>query len=141
MDPREFHQLATDLVNNSSPSYIRTAISRAYYATFNVSVDIFNSMGFSLSTGPAAHGEIQHLLNNSGNQEVTKVGSQLGDLRSKRIEADYRFNRHGIESQKTAKALVVQAGNMISILDTHCSGPQRSNIIAALKEYKEITGR
>ena len=139
MDPREFHQLAVQLIDESSPAHLRTAISRAYYATFNVGVEILGSMGFRISTGPAGHAEVHRLLNNSGDPEITKVGSQIGDLRSKRIEADYRLRRSSVENKKTANALVKQAGKMIEILDKQCSGSARSKIITAMAKYKELT--
>jgi len=139
MDPREFHILASKLVQDSSPAHLRTAISRAYYATFNVSVEILKSMGIIISTGPAAHGQVQRFLNNCGNSEVTKVGSQIIDLHSKRIEADYRLHKQSAENQKTAQAVVKQAFNMISALDSHCSGSERSNIVSTIKEYQSTT--
>ncbi len=139
MSPREFHHLALQLVNESSPAHLRTAVSRAYYAAFHVGVEILSSMGFRISTGTAGHGEVRHLLNNTGDPEISKVGSQISDLHSKRLDADYRLYKKSTENKKTANALVKQAGRMIAILDTRCSGSERSRIITAIKEYKELT--
>ena len=96
-------------------------------------------MGFPISTGSAGHGEIRHLFNNCGNSEVKKIGSQIGDLHSRRIEADYRLHKKNIENRKTAEALVKQTARMISILDAHCFGSDRPNIISAIKEYQKST--
>ena len=84
---------------------------------------------------------MRHLFNNCGNSEVEKIGSQIGDLHSRRIEADYRLQRKTIENRKTAEALVKQAARMISILDTHCFGSDRPNIISTIKEYQKSTGQ
>jgi len=141
MDPRHFQQLASELVNGSSVAHMRTAISRAYYASYNVSVEILKNMGFSISEGPSGHGQIQRYLNNCGNQNVNKIGSQIMDLHSRRIDADYRLNKTSVENPKTAKALVKQAEKMIDALDTHCFGSERISIIEAIKSYKESTNQ
>ena len=93
MDPREFHRLAAQLVGGTSPAEFRTAVSRAYYAAYNVAVQILEEMGFRVSRGPAGHGEVQNRLSNCGDGEVIRVGSQLATLHSKRIQADYRLDR------------------------------------------------
>lgn len=64
----------------------------------------------------------------------------MGDLRTKRIQADYRLSKTTIEDQKTAQAIVKQVEKMINILDTCCQGNQLSNIKAAIKQYEEKTG-
>ncbi len=46
------------------------------------------------------------------------------DLRSRRIDADYRLNKVKIEEEKTAKALVNNANNIINSVD----GEERSAI-------------
>src|SRR5438046_1576262 len=117
MDPREFQRLASQLVGGTSPAECRTAISRAYYATYNVAVEILKDMGFPISKGPTGHRDVQNQLSNSGDAEVMKVGSQLTDLHSRRIQADYRLDRTDVENIKTAHTLVEQARKMIQTLD------------------------
>jgi len=73
MNPREFQQLASKLANGNSPAEFRTAISRAYYAAYNVGVEVLEQMGFRISEGPAGHGEVRHHLNNSGDIEMMRV--------------------------------------------------------------------
>ncbi len=142
MDPREFHRLASQLVGGTSPAEFRTAISRAYYATYNVAVEILEDMGFRISKGPAGHGEVQNRLSNSGDAEVMRVGSQLTDLHSRRIQADYRLDRTDVENIKTARALVEQARRMIQTLDECRSGSQRAQIIAAIQDWeRKVSGQ
>lgn len=57
MNPRDFHRLAARLMTDFSPAAARTAISRAYYASYNVAVETLTEMGFRVSRGPAGHGE------------------------------------------------------------------------------------
>jgi hypothetical protein len=136
MDPREFHRLASQLVGGTSPAEFRTAISRAYYAAYNVAVEILEDMGFRVSKGPAGHGEVQHRLSNSGNTDVIRVGSQLVDLHSRRIQADYRLDRTDVENLKTVRSLVEQARRMIQTLDGCRAEPQRTQIIAAIRDWE-----
>jgi hypothetical protein len=93
-------------------------------------------MGFPISTGGSGHGDVRDHLLNSGDPEVQRMGSQLADLHSKRIQTDYRLDRTDIENQKTAAALVQEAGRMIQILESRCTGPQREHIREAIQEWK-----
>jgi hypothetical protein len=98
MDPHDFHQLALQLAHSSHAAELRTAISRAYYATYHVSVTLLEAMHFRLSRGPAGHGEVRNRLSNSGDPEVMRVGTQLGQLQSQRIAADYRLHHTSVEN-------------------------------------------
>jgi len=40
MDPHDFHQLASQLATSPHAAELRTAISRAYYATYHVGVTL-----------------------------------------------------------------------------------------------------
>lgn len=135
MDPRDFQTLAAKLASGKSTSEIRTAISRAYYSVFNVGVELLKGIGLGVSEGPSGHGEVEHRLSNSANMDVEKVGSQLSDLRSRRIRADYRLDKKEIENQKNAQALAQQARKMIQTLDTCFTGPHREEIVSAIGEY------
>ncbi len=137
MNPREFHKLATELVRGSRPVDYRTAISRAYYAVYNVCGDVLESMGFRVSKGPAGHGEVQVKFHNCGVPEVIRVASQLSDLQGQRIKADYRMNERIVESEATAKTLVEQAGRMLNILQQCLCEPKRSEIKKAIQQYEQ----
>ena len=137
MDPKEFHRLASRLVGGTSPAEFRTAISRAYYAAYNVAVETLEDMNFRISKGPSGHGEVQNRLSNSGDTEVMKVGSQLTDLHSRRIQADYRLGRTDVENIKTARALVEQARRMIQTLDGCRSDPRRGQVITAIQDWEQ----
>jgi len=141
MDPREFQTLASELVLRNRASDIRTAISRAYYAAYNVGVEILTELGFKISEGPSGHGEVRNRLNNSGDNEAAKVSSQLNTLHTKRLHADYRLNMKDIENQKTAEALVQLAGKMIKSLDACRSAPKRNQIIKAIQAWETKTNQ
>ena len=60
MDPREFSKIASALLAMKVPAANRSAISRAYYAAFNVGVEKLRDLGFNVRRGAAAHGEVVH---------------------------------------------------------------------------------
>jgi hypothetical protein len=134
---REFQKLASELVKRNEPAEIRTAISRAYYATHNVGAEILTGMGFEIVEGAGGHGDVWNRLSNSGDSEVMRVGSQLSNLHTTRIHADYWLNRKEVENQKTGQALVKQANRMIQILDEYYSEPKRTQIIKAIQDWEQ----
>ena len=141
MDPRDFQQLASILSKGKRPAEVRTAISRAYYAAFNVGVELLQNMGFTILKSSAAHGEVLNHLGNSGDDDIKEASVKLGDLSSMRIKADYRLEYTWIETPKTAKAWVKQAKNVIDTLDTSCTGEKREQIIKAIKDWKQKFSR
>ncbi len=97
MEAREFHKLASALLADPKPAQIRTAISRAYYAIFNLAVQFLTGLGFGLPRNNK-HVAVQHRLQNCGDSEIARVGSQLTDLASKRVQADYDLGDKIIEN-------------------------------------------
>jgi hypothetical protein len=141
MDPREFLEVASELVAVDIAGRIRTAINRAYYAAHNVGVEVLTEMGCKIEKGPGGHADVWMRLNNSGDIEVQKVGSKLGDLQSKRIKADYRLDNTDVEDQKTATADIEVARGIIQVLDACCSGQKRDKIIAEIRNWERKTGK
>src|SRR5579884_2686180 len=117
MDPREFNRLAQRLAAGSSPAEFRSAISRAYYAVFNVGAEVLRSLGFRVGRGAAAHGEVQFCLQNSGDPEVAAVASELRNLHSLRNRADYQLDRTDAETALIATSTVATASALIHTLD------------------------
>jgi len=142
MDPREFLKVASDLVAlaGATPARIRTGINRAYYAAYNTGVELLIEMGCRIEKGPGGHGAVWKRLNNSGDAEVEKAGSQLWDLQGKRIKADYRLDNTDVEDQKTAQADVELARRIIRILDGCRNGSKRTQIIEAIRDWERKTG-
>jgi uncharacterized protein (UPF0332 family) len=141
MNPREFLKLASQLLVGGNPARIRSAISRAYYAAHHVGFDMLTQMGLRISTGPSRHQDVRMALNNSNDTEVIKAGSKLGDLQSKRNQADYRLNNVDVEDEKTAQALVEQAKGIIQTLDGCCGGPKSIDIKKAIQDWGRKVGK
>jgi uncharacterized protein (UPF0332 family) len=141
MDPRDFHKLATELVAGVTPAKIRTAINRAYYAAHHVGAELLKGMGFKIEKGSQCHAGVYHRLNNCGDKEIIKAGSQLGDLQSERNKADYRLDNKDIEDQKTAQMAVEQSRRIIQTLDG-CRGEVKiAQIKKEIQEWERKVGK
>jgi hypothetical protein len=134
MDPREFQILAQRLSNGISPAEIRTATSRAYYAVFNVCAAGLNEI-VPLSRGAAGHGQVQRLLLNCGSPDLSRAGSNLSQLHSQRLDADYEMRNLTAENTKNAKAAVALANFIISTVDSAFRGSDAKAIKKRIQTY------
>lgn len=140
MNPREFYNLAENLAASGSPAEVRTAVSRAYYASFHVGVEILSKMGFVIKRSALGHQDVYRRLCNIGNVEVRKLGSKLGDLQTKRNAADYDLDKKWVEGTKTLEGIMKNAREIIDNLERLCSGPNRDSIRNAIRDW-ESTAR
>lgn len=116
MRPRQFLELAEQLANGSSAAECRSAISRAYYAIFNLGEEFFERMGLPRPKREY-HIILQRRLLNSGDKGLEKVGSRLGDLHTKRVSADYKMTDKLIENPQSARDAVERATEMAETLE------------------------
>jgi len=138
MSPVEFQYLASRLAEHGAyPSEFRTAISRSYYAVFNLGISLLGEMGFLIIKNQYAHHEVYLHFNNSGDTDLIKVASKFGDLRTRRNHADYDLARDDVEKKETAKMLVYSAGRLIETMDKCCKGPKRGEIIKSIQDWKK----
>jgi hypothetical protein len=140
MDPRDFHQLAARLAAAGGAAEARSAISRAYYAVFNVAAQSLRQLGFAVGRGAAAHGEVEKCLSNSGDADAQQVGSRLSVLHSRRNRADYQLDKSDVEDAREARVVVGQASDMIRALDTAFGGPQRAQLQASIQKWRRANG-
>jgi hypothetical protein len=140
MDPRDFQKLALQLATAGGAAERRTAISRSYYAAFNVAANHLRSMKFPIGKGAAAHGEVRHCLANAGNAELVEAGRWLGSLHSQRIRADYELDRKDVEAGADVSANTATASNVIALLDACFGGPARTPTQAAIAAWRRANG-
>jgi hypothetical protein len=140
MDPRAFHTQAVDLLRGGQPADCRSAISRAYYAAFNVAAALLRANGFPILENHTSHEQVRRHLLGSNNAGVMGVGSQLGDLRGMRNKADYKLALSAVEDVRAAQVVVTTAGKHIRDLDSAFTGPDRERIVAAILEWKKKSG-
>lgn len=140
MKPRAFLDLAGVLSRGKTPAEYRTAVSRAYYALYNAGVNVLEEMGFTIKRDHLGHTQVQHYLNNSGDNELSQVSSHLSSLQTKRNKADYRLMDLETENQRVALAAVIQATRMVQLLERCTTGPNRSAIIQTIADYRSRYG-
>jgi hypothetical protein len=140
MNPRAFHTLAQRLSPGPAAADCRTAVSRAYYATFNVGAEILRGLGFRVRKGAAAHGEIYHCLSNSGDPAVEDAASELNDLHGLRNRADYQLESQDVERPAVVTKIVATAGAVIRVLDEAFASPRRPQLQAAIAKWRRENG-
>src|SRR5580704_6711565 len=111
MNATDFYVLATQLAKRGGAASLRSATSRAYYSIYNVIVEVLDSV-VPVYRGPQAHKEIQRLLLATQEESLIQVGSDLGDLHSRRCDADYRLDRKEPEDPKTVQATMLETKQM-----------------------------
>lgn len=85
MDWNEYLIVAQELARGNTQGHYRAAISRAYYAAYNIIREKFRYTAVSKDVHQAI---ISH-LKSSPNDKIVTIGLNLGILRDKRNQADY----------------------------------------------------
>lgn len=113
----EVFYLADELSKRSSEACFRSAINRAYYAAFHLSLSYgqFNRI-YSRVRGRDDHSEIINVMKRQSNSVLRNVGINLDRLKAQRTEADYMENIP--ISQSSANLAVQRARNLINNLNT-----------------------
>src|SRR2546421_472790 len=130
MNPRQFLVLAENLAQRGGAAEQRSAISRGYYAVYNVAEAFLERMGFQ-PPKKDGHVMLQHRLLNSGDRELEKLGSDLGNFHVRRNRADYKMTDKACEHEATVRASIVEAKRMIETLDACPIYGERWNQIKA----------
>jgi hypothetical protein len=142
MNPRDYQAFAERLMAVPTPSAAdcRSAISRTYYACFNVGAEWLRASGFPIGRGAGAHGEVRHCLNNCGDPEVAAASSKLSDLHTERNRADYQLDRLDVERPKDARATVQKAATVIRALDVAFNGPGKARLQVSIQTWRRANG-
>lgn len=140
MDAKNFLELAESLVKEAAPqpAKLRSATSRAYYAAYNICVQTLRDLGFRPKRSNDGHGEVVNLLASSKDRELQSMSGHLGALRSYRNTADYDLHVAQAEKLTNVQLHISQAKIIVSTVERCCSGPNRSSIIQAMKEFDDI---
>jgi hypothetical protein len=117
MQPERFLDVARRLTAAGGPEDCRSAISRAYYAVFNVAETFLSRMNFHRPKKDY-HPTLQRRLMASLDSEILRVGSDLGDFHEERVQADYHMQSRPPESKANAEAAAEKAQKMIDVLNS-----------------------
>src|SRR5437899_3544637 len=140
MNPRAFLNLAKRLLaNEKNPEGLRSTVSRAYYAAFNVAAEFLEGISCGVPKGPQGHELAYHYLNNCGNTLLIEAGRHLHDLRGVRNDADYHLNKPHVENENVVRNWVDMAGEIIKRLDDCIGSAQRKkDVRLAVQKYKKL---
>ncbi len=134
MNFRDYLTLASNLQGGATEAEWRSAISRAYYASFHMARLLLLDLGFRVPHADRAHGYLWLRLSNSGHSETAIAGRRLSQLRRERNWADYD-DRRAITRNFTVQG-VQWAREIIQSLDTASIEPVRTQITDAMKIYE-----
>src|SRR5262245_46696533 len=139
MLPQAFLLLAEQLAAAGGPAECRSAVSRAYYAVYHVGEQLLHRMRFERPKRDY-HVVLQRRFLVSGDAEVIRIGSDLGDFHQERIQADYRMDDHFPENKNNAIAAVKKATEMIAKLDGCAINSARWKSMRACIAKANVTG-
>ncbi len=112
MFPREgCLQLARDLVTNPDEASFRSAVNRAYYASFH-QVKLFaqkNGVKFSSGRRSQIHREVANFMASSKDMTVLSLGLKFDRLQIDRNNCDYANSVNGIDRKAKEAVLAAEA--------------------------------
>jgi uncharacterized protein (UPF0332 family) len=139
MNWREFLVLASRLAAGGTEGDWRTAVSRADYAAFHVTRQLFLELSFVVPRADRAHQYLVFRLSNGGETDGEQARRDLDTLRRLRNRADYDA---APPLQKTqALASVQLAEGIIRSLDSARQEPARTLIRDAMLVYERVVLR
>jgi uncharacterized protein (UPF0332 family) len=134
MNWRDFLLLATRLAAGTTEADWRTAVSRAYYASFHIARRLFADLNFTVPRADRAHQYLVFRLSNCGESIVEQAGRDLETLRRLRNRADY--DDAPALPQPQAAAAIRLAEGIIQVLDAARQEPARTLMKDAMIVYE-----
>jgi len=135
MDPKDFLQIAKNLLKSDKPANCRTAFNRSYYAAYNVGVYLLEEAGIRIRKSYAGHRELNDYLGNCGIKMLEQAQSKLVNLGSQRIKADYRMDDSRVEKINNAQKAIKTSENIIQAFDSYASNSGKKKIAEGVKKY------
>jgi hypothetical protein len=136
MDPRDFLQVAVALSARPTEAERRTAVSRAYYASFHVALQLVDEKCGVVVPIHQAHVKLCYCLQHVGkNTDAYDAGRILDALREARRIADYELSDNAPKKPSWAAFHVRQTQDIIDALDRCSVEPNLSVVIEAVRGY------
>jgi len=140
MEPVEFLRFVQATIRGSGKVgavECRVAISRAYYAAFNVAMDLLTAAGFTFFPKDDKHKMVARHLLWCDDAGVKSVGSTFDSFRAVRNHADYDMNYPGVERLGSAEIWVDEASDCIRTLESAFHGPDRAATISSIRKGRD----
>ncbi|MEX2118827.1 MAG: hypothetical protein WD847_04385 [Pirellulales bacterium] len=137
MNAVDFLQLASELETATDEARLRTAVSRAYYASLHQATDLVIQFGVQLPRGTNKHAKIPILLQNAGDPTAAIAGQLLDNLRGDRNHADYDVEEARFGTAAFARQRVATAKKVFAILADCDQEPLRSTVRTGIRDHAE----
>ncbi|GEM_PF-4207005 len=99
-------------------------------------------MGIRVPGSGVGHQFLINLLTAASDSAIQKTGRSLGDLYSRRLDADYKLSKRDVELPTTARFYVDLAGIILRELDGWGADSRRAAVAADLKAVEpRVRGR
>jgi uncharacterized protein (UPF0332 family) len=135
MNPQQYLDLAQEWLADSREAAWRSAVSRAYYATFHQARLFFLAASFRVPRESRGHPYLIYRLSNTRDEQVNLAGKDLDELRLARNRADYDFAFS--LTNLSAQVSIERAIRFMSILeDLSQDGDRRTEIIQDIRDYE-----
>ncbi len=106
MNPGDFISVAEELAKGKREAHRRSAISRAYYAVFHEAKQALQTKRNEyVPKNSNAHAHVQTWLINQQDNTLSALGSDIGNLHSQRLRADYNIDELIIDKNDEMLAL------------------------------------
>ncbi len=110
----EYLKLAKEWANASDEAYLRCAISRAYYACFNLIKEYGEQNNVRFSKKGIAHNEVIKFLKNNTDPKIKSLYRIQERLRKNRAECDYDKKVVGINIK--ARKAIIESNKIFSVI-------------------------
>jgi uncharacterized protein (UPF0332 family) len=136
----EFLTLADAILHESqgrSEAICRTAISRAYYGAFHLSLAFLQRLGVAVGKD---HGDIWRCLASSQVAVAKQAATRLAMLHEDRTAADYRLDSPKPKNFEYARDCVDRGLYIQRLMETCGQEPARSQIKAGIESNRQRAG-
>lgn len=144
MQPQKFLELSKKLVRKNGEEYVRTSISRSYYAVFNYLSEFFSKNNIT-SHKNSAHKKMSSCFCNTKDQDLKDIGKLLDLMSTDRQDADYihRKSKANFSNKKIAETNVDRADRIFDKFNQLTNSEiGKKEIASKLKsEYDVFMGR
>lgn len=134
MTSDEFLKLARELAAGPTEACWRTAVSRAYYASFHLIRRRLSEWGFHIRKSDQAHAGLSRRLGVVPLDGWDDLARDLAQLRSDRNFADYDVEQ--VCSKRLAINCLTAAEQITNTLHTELTITERQQAIAAIRDYE-----
>lgn len=134
MNVNDFLDHSEQIANDGRPAWVRSAVSRDYYAAHHAAVGFLFQVGVRTPRGGGCHIAAYNALlgiDPALDLLVREAGKNLMELHRKRNRADYDWNDLRLEQQDQAQDSVQLAREFVAVLEDRLADTPRADDLYA----------